>query len=445
MREKSRESVFNLPFYFTNKLRGWGRSRVNLREALALKMVLQVGLLVALTARWSTAIAQDQVSNQNTVQNTVQSTVQSSAQSSVPLPQSTSATKAPAKENTLFAKTNAQLMTILIGRSIEDQIVNAKWMGTSFELVVDQEFQSWLKAHLDMNSFFATGSFSNLYTQEGHAPSGFLLTEASLEVDPFSFMSFKGGVLFTEFSDIHSSFQGAGFPGARAALHFKNETLSTELWTSQVIPTSDTAEVKSAENGITSRLSLVGGNLKLGDAKSLANLKLGLTYFDFIDLTSSAAVDSQYLGNTVTLTGSQARFNYDFKGWETSGSTSIRLGSRTRIGVDGSYLKNPQAPETANLAYSYVFKLTRKFGLIDVIPSFGYFYNESDSLPATYSRLNYSYNNRLGTIAGLATVFTKQKITAFARWLKADEIEDRPFTADRNIVTIGVEADYDIL
>jgi hypothetical protein len=67
-------------------------------------------------------------------------------------------------------------------------------------------------------------------------------------------------------------------------------------------------------------------------------------------------------------------------------------------------------------------------------------------LPASYVGSRYGNNNRFGWTSGLTADFLKQKSSVFGRYTQTNVIDnsDKPYQADRQIASLGVEVKYDI-
>lgn len=331
-------------------------------------------------------------------------------------------------------------------RSTEDLYVNSKYGGLTFNLIGEARANSVLSANIDILTINSSGAYSSLYTGEGRPLSAIFLNEASVNIAATSFLDFRVGVLNTEFSTITSTFEGQGFLGYRATLYKEGDSLRGELFGSQTVPASDTAEVKTSENGINTTLDLAGFSLSTNPKdKGAFTAKFSATAFEFKDLTSSAATDSRYFGNSVVDLGPVAKFKYNFKGYETAASMKAKFSDTWTSEAMGSYMINQSAPEGLNKGFKYSINVTKEYRQVKYTPLFGYFYNEPDTVPAVYASWNMANANRFGRYFGFNAELLKSKSKIMARWYQANEIEDKSYMADRNIVTLSAEITYDIL
>lgn len=342
--------------------------------------------------------------------------------------------------------TTVSITAGITGKSMEDKWVNSKWAGGQIGILGSRDLLSNLKATLDMSALMTVGTFSNQYGSEGSAPNSFWLNEASLAYTPISLLKLEAGVMPMQFSALPSTLDAPGFPALRQSLLWEGRSLSASIFATQAIPTAGTGAVKPSENGVTTSYTVVGANLGTSE-ESLAPVALNASVlrFDFRNLNSSAATDSQYLGNSIVSPGPQARFKYGFGGYEAATGAKFRLGSRWSTRISGAMIRNELAPKKTNLGYQYSAGIGYQAGDREVTLSGGYFYNESDTIPGTYASSGKGFNNRFGNTARLKFEDKKENITGFIQYVRSNEIEDRPYTADRDTLTFGLEAAYDVL
>ncbi len=344
--------------------------------------------------------------------------------------------------------TKLQISAGVIGKSMEDRLVNSKWAGGQLGLVGVREFFENMSGTLDLSFLMSAGTFSNQYGEEGLAPTAFWVNEASIAYQPLKILKLEGGVIPMSFSSAPSALDAPGFPALRQSLLWERETFKASLFAAQAIPTSGTRAVKPSENGITTSFTAFGASVGIGTndrRPSPIALNTSLMRYDFRHLNASAATDSQYLGNTVVAPGSQARFKYGFGGYEATAGLKVRVTPRWSTHASGAFIRNDLAPEPNNKGYQYVGGFGWAFGEREVTLSGGYFYNESDTIPGTYASMGKGYNNRFGNTARIGFEDKKEQISGFVQYVHSNEIEDRPYTADRSTVTFGLEAAYDVL
>lgn len=335
----------------------------------------------------------------------------------------------------------------MLGSSKEDVFMNSKFMSGTLGISGETAFTDYLSAQLALGFQLSSGNYSNRYSEEGSAPNATYLDKALIELRPFSFISLQAGIISTEFSSFASTFEANGFPGVREALNLKGETLAASIYAMQAIPTSSTPSVKMTESGVTSAFKAYGTEIGTNpDDKGILTLKASYLRFQFDNLTSSAAKDSEGLGNTVIVpSGAQPRFVYGFSGNEVGLGGTLKITGRTSLRLGGTLLRNDEAPDKKNRGYVYSGGFTTRVFRGDLSVTGGYFYNESDTLPASYASGARAANNRFGQYVNIKHELKKDQITSFMKYVRANEIEDLPKTADRDHVSVGLEVAYEIL
>lgn len=345
-------------------------------------------------------------------------------------------------------KTSLTVKPGLVARTTEDEFVNSKWGGGFVDIAGERKVGSMLSAKLDMSVYMTTGSYTSQYPDVGSSkgPNAVLLNEAFLTVKPIKQFSLDAGIVATSFSALPSMFEANGFPSVRATAELEGDTMKASVFGMQSIPTSDTATVQPTESGVTTTLTTYGVNIGPSSKYDGAfSLEAGLTRFSFKDLNSSAATDSQYLGNTVVSPGAQARFAYGFGGYEYGLGAKLNFTKFTKAFVSGAFLKNEEAPDLSNRGYAYQAGLTFPIAANEMTVSGGYFFNESDTVPGAYASAARAFNNRFGPMAALRFKNEKEGVAGNVRYVRANEIEDLAYTADREIITFTLEIAYEVL
>lgn len=343
--------------------------------------------------------------------------------------------------------THLSISTGMLGRSLEDKYVNSKYAGATMDLSGSHAINDQLEARLAVGFFLTAGSYSNLYGSEGAAPNVVYLDEAAVTYKPLSFLSIEAGVILTEFSSLPSNLEALGFPSFRQTLHTSGDNYKAELYATQAIPTSDTAAVQATKSGITTTLQVYGlsATTNPNDQKGLT-VAGSISRFEFKNLNTSAASDSSQLGNTVDGgLGPQARFRYGYAGTETGARLAYRFSNGFKSALSGAFIRNEEAPSDRNRGYMYTGALELPMGTNVLSGSLGYFYNESDTLPASYTSSRKGSNNRFGQVGRVMLSNHKKDVSGYVQYTRANEIVNKPYTADRDIVVLGLELGYDIL
>lgn len=349
----------------------------------------------------------------------------------------------PSKEK----RTEFSLSTGLLGRSMEDLYVNSKYAGGTIALSGAHRISKELSARMEVGFILSAGSYSNLYGSEGSAPNIVYIDEAAVSYRPLKNLLFEAGVILTQFSTMPSNLESLGFPSLRQAYDFGNEDTKAQIFAQQSIPTSDTAAVQATQAGITTTFLAYGAGFSTNLQKENGfGFSGSASRFEFNNLNASAATDSQLLGNSVDSAGGpQARFRYGFAGTELGAGASYRFSQGTELSLNGAFLRNELAPEGKDRGYLYTVGFAQPLGVSEVSASIGYFYNEEDTLPASYTSSGKGSNNRFGQVARLGYTNSKENVTGFVQYTRANEIVNKPYTADRDIVVLGLEVSYDVL
>jgi hypothetical protein len=342
----------------------------------------------------------------------------------------------------------------LSGSSKEDRYMNSKSAGAVFGVAGERTFTSYLSGRVEATFLMMTGSFSNRYGDEGKAPTFMAIDEAVVALKPYEYMTdgmstlgvtLEAGVIPTSFSAFTSTLDANGFPGFKERLHTEGDQLKASAFAMQSMPTSGEPSVKMTESGVTTTFAAVGADIATNpkDHDGLT-LKASLVRFDFRNLNESAAKDSEKKGNTI-IPGAQPRFQYEFGGYEGALGGSFKFSDGTVLLVGGTLLRNEFAPETKNKAYIYSVGLGLPLRKNLLTTTLGYFYNESDSLPAAYQSSSRDFNNRFGQWVNVKYELEKEKVSTYLKYTRVNEIEDSPLRDDRDQISVGLEVEYEVL
>ncbi len=350
------------------------------------------------------------------------------------------------RESAARGKPSAALTVSVNGRRIHDQYVKSSTAGPGLELAAQHRFNGKLAADLVVGALMNSGTASSLFTTEGQPSSSVYMSEASLSWEPVDPIAFRGGVIETRFSTNQSIFRSTGFPGVMERARFGGDRYSLALAATQTMPTALGISKNYVDSDRQPYLLLhtIGGAAGAEDDR--VSLSASLTHFLFSDLPANAAQDSRFVGNSVVgLGASAARFQYGFQGFEASALLRARLSRAMGVELKGASLRNQDAPEGKNSGYNATVTPVIGLASVEIKPEVGYFHNESDTLPASYTSTGVGSNNREGWLAGVKAKFKDENVTLSARWVEANKIDPNPYTADRTIFTVGLETTYDLL
>ena len=170
-------------------------------------------------------------------------------------------------------------------------------------------------------------------------------------------------------------------------------------------------------------------------------------YFSFANLTSVAA-DASRNYNTVLGWGSDnTRFRYRFEGIQASTSIENQWSAPLKTSVHLGYIINQKAGKGTGEGYSAALSANYKWGGYELSPMVGVYYNERNVLPAVYADVSGALGktNRLATSYYLKVSVPDQNYSFYGRYVQTDLIEEQYLLSDRRIITVGMEASYDIL
>lgn len=340
-----------------------------------------------------------------------------------------------------------KLSVSVSGRRIHDQFVKSNTAGPGLELQAEHKFNKKIFGTLVVGTLLNTGSASSLYTTEGQPSSFVYMNEASFTYQPLEAITLKGGVLETKFSTNQSLFRASGFPGVSEGVKFGGSRLNLILQATQTLPSASGISKNYVDTDVQPYLFLNTIGANAGEKDDLLSASVSGTHYLFGDLPANAAQDSRFVGNSVVGVGaSAARFQYQYQGFEVATTLRSRLSRSFAMELKTSGIRNQEAPNGQNLGYNATFVPVIDVGNVELKPEVGYFHNESDTLPATYTSTGLGSNNRHGWLAGIKAKFKSENVTLSSRWVEANKIDkSNPYTADRTIFTVGLETSYDIL
>lgn len=256
------------------------------------------------------------------------------------------------------------------------------------------------------------------------------LKEASVEKKLVYDTSLKAGVLYQkEFLPAIAGFTKA-FPGVGFIAPLKLQNHVLELRAQAAVP---------ASSGLASTSSELESSASLYSATAFYNSKwteifsttLSVSRFGFNKLSSSAATDSVYRGNTVAnLTVSTKAFVYKYEGNEVALGADLH-GETFTLNFLSSYIKNDSAPDSQNSGYFVSLSPgVVLYGKDVVRPVFEHYHAEADAMVAAYSDTTYGRTNRDGYRYGL--VYDNQRYSLSFIYATSKLIQTNPFqSADK--------------
>jgi len=336
-------------------------------------------------------------------------------------------------------------------RRLEDELVKSNVSGPTLELRGEHKFNSFIEGKLITGGLLLSGAASSLYSTEGQPGSVFYISEANLALRPFQPLSIRGGIVESRFNSNPSLLRPPnGFPGLQQVLSFDRNWWQISLSAMQAVPTATGVSKAYVDEGQYPELYTASVGLGLGKAQDLLSANFAWNQFEFVNLPANAAHDSRFAGNQVIGLGAMAaQYLYGFAGSEVSAVLRSQPTRWLKLETRGSALKNDRAPKGVNQGVSAGASATITYRGVEVTPEWGYFRNEADTLPATYTSSGTAFVNRIGWHGGMRVKLVEENLSLTARYVEANRLNSNLLTsqyvADRQIFTIALETSYDLL
>lgn len=236
------------------------------------------------------------------------------------------------------------------------------------------------------------------------------------------------------------------FPGARETLTLGSKEFFFKIWAQQTVPTSKSLSTRAVDAEVTPSFLTETAEIGVEPLDGLRG-RIFATHYAFHNLPSAVAVDSIVYGNTTDETGPLTeKFKYRFDGFLAGGSAEIDLGRSFSMGVEGYTIQNTAAPESyRNGQRIDTFMRIGLPGDIDITPSAGVFFAESDVSPAFYNDSRIGHNNRQGWLASFETFFKKERFKLRADYTDSDVINPSKDQSRQQIIRFRFETLYDLL
>jgi hypothetical protein len=356
------------------------------------------------------------------------------------------------KTKTSILKENAKFFVDahLGAKDILDEKVSST--GARASLVADgtQKFSNFVSAHMRAGAYFGENTAADLYGKEGGSYSSIGVEHAYVALSLTKEARVDVGVLERNFSTLPATFRTDGFLGIQESYTVGDKKASYfEVNASQILPSSSTAEKRAGKDREIPTLMMAGGDTGIQLHRDM-RVKLKAQYFSFSNLTSIAAHSSRGY-NSVYGTGEDAaRFAYRFEGVQASTSIENQWSAPLKTALHLGYILNRKAAPGTGEGYSAALEATYKIGDIELKPLAGIYYNESDVLPAVYADVTNALGktNRIAQSYYLKVAVPDQNYSFYGRYVQTDVLDTdtaRNILSDRRIISLGMEATYDIL
>lgn len=281
------------------------------------------------------------------------------------------------------------------GFSIKEDTLLSRGMATTVEGDFLYGVEDDLQLHLTPVASFVSGQQTS---RDPLSPltNSLYLKEASVEKKLGYELSFKAGALYQK--DFLPAIAGhvKAFPGVAVMAPVSLGNHLVEVRAQAAVPASSGLASSSTE--LTSSASLYSGtaffNSRWSDSFSTV---FSLSHFGFDKLSSSAASESIYRGNTVASPNTSTKiFVYKYQGNEVALSADYK-GEMFVFRFLSSFIKNDSAPKKQN--QGYFFSVSPGFVLPSkslIQPVFEHYHVEADAMVASYSDTTYGRTNRDG-------------------------------------------------
>lgn len=331
-----------------------------------------------------------------------------------------------------------QISLGLSGFNIKEDVLLSRGTATIFEGDFLYGVDEGMRLRLTPVASFISGQQTS---RDPLSPltNSIYLKEASVEKKLGYEISLKAGVLYQkEFLPAIAGFTKA-FPGIGFIAPVKWQNHVLELRAQAAVP---------ASSGLASTSSELESSASLYSATAFFNSKwseifsttLSVSRFGFNKLSSSAATDSVYRGNTVeNLTVSTKAFVYKYEGNEIAAGADLR-GEAYTFHFLSSYIKNDSAPKNQNSGYFVSVSPGLVLAGKDVVrPVFEHYHVEADAMVAAYSDTTYGRTNRDGYRYGIA--YDNQRYSLSFIYATSKLIQTTPFQSADKTYFINLNID----
>ncbi len=314
----------------------------------------------------------------------------------------------------------------LYGRSVDDTLSNSKTVGAAFGLDAEKVFSGALYGHVRGLALLESGSSSALFTDEFNPNSRLSLVDARLRWTVFGPLAISAGALSQEVLQSPVLIDYATFPAALLSLQWNPDHWYFEGHAQAAIPTGTGLKTKST--GREDTPELFTETAVLGWRRNPDFFLQGrATHFDFRALTHGMAQDSRFYGNSVSGVAAASTFVYRYEGYHLDASGSLPLGAKFALVAGGSFLRNPNAPASANSGRYAYGGFTWAGPGFRLRPIAEWYENQADAGPAFYSSRDFGHNNRRGVGGTLSLQLKEPGLEISVRARRSDLIDDQPF------------------
>lgn len=283
----------------------------------------------------------------------------------------------------------------------------------------------------------------SIYTDAVPKP-GFTLLEAIIQYKTENFGIGGGAVLPGQYIQLPMLISNdRAFPGFQETFKFKDNSQLISAYAMQMIATSSNFSAKTTEQEATPSILIEGLKYQYLLTKQWL-IEASGGFFQFNQLTSSIANDSGTFGNSVIESGpNTSLFEYGFSGYFGGLETSFLMFGNNKFTLFDHVILNSQAPSDSNLGQYVGARAEIKAGnSVTVAPSAGYFFNESDTVPAAFNSGEFGHNNSQGYFTSNKLIFNKSKLFAQLDYFDADVINPNATQSRQQFLFLKFVTEY---
>jgi hypothetical protein len=344
-------------------------------------------------------------------------------------------------------KTSIGMALSLYGFGASASEIESRVVGTVIESDVKHSLTSRLKARLQAGVQLETGTARSFYNSEFEPRQTLILKETSLTATPLDFLTVRAGAL--DQNELRSPilFANQTFPAIAEEITLPFGKLKFALTAEQAYA-ADTQNFQSKARYFQQAASFFIERMRLSYTdKNNFEATLLASHFLFKNLSTQAAYQSNFLGNTVTGSGTaSSRFASPFQGYEVGAHTTVRLFPWMNSAGQLSLLYNNRAPTDSNFGYWSSLKLeisaVRDF---TISPSIAVFRIESDVSPALFTDRAYAHTNSSGYQLGIDLTIPSQSVQILIAYCDSKLLRQSPYESNLRWGQLSFRYQYEAL
>lgn len=324
---------------------------------------------------------------------------------------------------------------------MQDNLSESRVAGLYLTAKSKYRLGTTVTAFAEIGAQLETGSSQSIFSEEFRPQEKVYIHEANIRYIPFRFLALRLGVLNQDLYESPLLFNEAAFPAIRESILIPLGIFRARLIAQQAVPTSQSLATRTAAKKEGTPFVLTNSAIFSLVFEQKYFVEGQATHYQFRNLPPAVANESRFLGNSVTgVSVTNARFNFDFAGWNFAGKVGYREGTQEYFAVGGEFINNNEGPVGDNSGLRGWVRFGFPVGNTFLQPEAGYFRNESDTSPAFYNSKYYGHNNRRGYFVALTSKLPDYSFTV--KGIKADLINSNALQADRFMISFLAETRF---